>query len=85
MHCDIIQTPGDMGKVSVTVEYSRGWLSSKQQASSIQKAFVSPGVVQITPVAPGGRKWSDVDVDVEVSRPNGGKHSKSESFDFGKL
>lgn len=85
VHCELIQSPGDMGKVSVTVKYSRGWLSSKQQASSIQKAFVSPGVVLITPVAPGGRNWSDVDVDVEVSRRNGGKHSESESFDFGKL
>jgi len=84
-HCELIQSPGDLGKVAVTVKYSRGWLSSKQQASSIQKAFVSPGVVRITPVAPGGRKWSDVHVDVEVSRRNGGKHSENESFGFGKL
>lgn len=85
IHCELIQSPGDVGKVVVSAKYGRGWIYAKQSAASIQKTFVSPGLIRVAPVAPGNRDWSSVDVNVEVSRRNGGKHSESESFDLEQL
>lgn len=85
VHCELIQTPADTGKVEVSVSFDRGFLSRSRAAGSIQKTFVSPGVVRVRPAPPSGDNWSNVEVKVQIARRNGGKHSESESFDYGRL
>lgn len=86
IHCAIIGTPADLSKVDVSVTYERSWtLQFDRQASSLQKTFVSPGVVKVVPTPPDSRSWSNIDISVKVRRRNGGRHSESTRIELSDL
>lgn len=82
IHCGVINTPADLGRMTVRAEYF-GYRMRNTAAQLSGPVFVAPGVARISVAVPAGTvmaDWARVNVAVELPRVPNGEFSEYESF-----